>query len=204
MNALVAVTLLSEALFTTTQRKVLGLLYSHPSRSYYTNEILRATGMGVATIKRELDRMVAAGILSRNRQGNQLHYQANPNCPIHQELLSIVRKTLGVVDVLRQVLEPLVEHIECVFVFGSLADGKESVRSDVDLMLIGDIGFTEAVAALYPAQQSLSREINPRVYRRDEWSQLLQSSDAFVRDVLSRPRLDIIGNRNELEESGWD
>lgn len=84
----------ADALFTTTQRRLLGLLYDQPERSFYFKEILRRTGMGVATIKRELDSMVEAGILTRAKIGNQHHYQANPACPIHEELSAIVRKTL--------------------------------------------------------------------------------------------------------------
>ncbi len=71
---------LADALFTTTQQKVLGLLYAQPEKSFYTKEILRLTGMGVATIKRELDRMVAAGILSLTKIGNQHHYRKWPMC----------------------------------------------------------------------------------------------------------------------------
>ena len=185
---------LGDALFTRTQQRVLGLLYARPDRSYYINEILRSTGMGVATIKRELDRMRAAGILTLRHQGNQHHYQANPDCPVYPELLGMVRKTLGVADVLRQTLEPLAERIECAFVFGSVASGKESANSDVDLVLIGEVSFPEAAATLYPAQQSLLREINTRVYRRHEWSQLLRERGAFANEVLAGPHLDIIGN----------
>jgi predicted nucleotidyltransferase len=83
---------LGDALFTTTQQKVLGLLYTHPDKSFYTKEIIRATGMGVATIKRELDRMLEAGIISMTIVGNQHHYQANPDSPIYEELLSLVKK----------------------------------------------------------------------------------------------------------------
>lgn len=91
---------LADALFSRTQQSVLGLLYAQPEKSFYTNEILRLTGMGVATIKRELDRMVQADILSFQKTGNQNHYQANPCCAIYTELLSIVRKTSGIGDVL--------------------------------------------------------------------------------------------------------
>jgi DNA-binding MarR family transcriptional regulator len=87
---------LGDALFTTTQQQVLGLLYGQPGRSFYIKEILRLTGMGVATIKRELDRMLAAGILRMTRIGNQHHYQANPQCPIYAELLGIVKKAIAV------------------------------------------------------------------------------------------------------------
>ena len=195
---------LSDALFTMTQQRVLCLLYTRPDRSFYTNEILRSTGMGVATIKRELDRMVAAGIVTLRRQGNQHHYQANPDCPIYQELLSIVRKTFGVVDVLRQALDPLADRINWGFVFGSVASGNESANSDLDLMLIGDISFAEAVTALHSVQEALSREINPKVYRSDEWKQLLKKKDAFINEVLLKPRLDVIGKWDELGESDWN
>ena len=83
-----------DALFTETQQQVLGLLYGRPERSFYTNEILRLTGMGVATIRHELERMLAAGILTMRRIGNQHHYQANHNCPIFAELAAIVKKTI--------------------------------------------------------------------------------------------------------------
>lgn len=188
---------LGNALFTRTQRSVLGLIYSRPDRSYYTNEILRLTGMGVATIKRELDRMVSAEILTLKRQGNQVHYQANSKCPIYQELFGIVQKTLGTVHVLRDALEPVKNKIDWAFVFGSIASGKESENSDVDLMLIGEVGFLEAVTTLFPAQQSLSREINPRVYGRDEWQRLLQEPNSFIGNIISKPRLDVIGQLNE-------
>ena len=134
---------LGNALFTTTQQKVLGLLYLQPERSFYLKEILRLTGMGVATIKRELDRMLAAGILKMTRIGNQHHYQANTNCPIYQGLIGIVKLTFGVSDVISTALTSLSNHIEWAFIYGSLASGKETSGSDIDLMIIGDVGFSE-------------------------------------------------------------
>ena len=195
---------LANALFTRTQQRVLGLLYGHPGRSFYTREIIRSTGMGVATIKRELDRMTAAGILTLRRQGNQLHYQANPDCPLFQELRSITRKSFGIADVLKSVLEPLADRIMRAFVYGSIASGKDSATSDIDLMLIGDVGLTEAVTALYPAQSVLSREINPRVYSPAEWQDMLRQNDAFATEVLAKPRLDVLVKWNESKKSGWN
>ena len=188
---------LSDALFTETQQKVLGLLYGHPDRSFYIKEILRLTGMGVATIKRELDRMLAAGILRMTRIGNQHHYQANPQCPIHGELIDIVKKTFGLTEVIRQALEPLVGKIEWAFVFGSVASGKETATSDIDLLIIGDASFAEVVSALYPTQGELGREVNPKIYRRDEWARMKAAKDAFVIEVLTKPRMDVIGDGNE-------
>lgn len=189
---------LGDALFTTTQQKVLGLLYAQPDKSFYTKEILRLTGMGVATIKRELDRMVAAGILSMTKIGNQHHYQAKPECPIYHELLGIVKKTFGVADVINLALTPLAEHIDWAFIFGSVASGKETSASDVDLIIIGDVEFTEAVSVLYSVQETLGREINPKIYPKEEWNQMLKNQGAFIKEILSKPRIDVMGNANEL------
>lgn len=189
--------LLGDALFTTTQQQVLGLLYGQPQRSFYTKEILRLTGMGVATIKRELDRMLAAGILTIKRVGNQHHYQANAGCPIFAELRAIVCKTFGVTGVLKAALLPLADGLDQVFVFGSVAAGKEDSGSDIDLLLIGETGYADIVKALYPVQQTLGREINPKLYTPAEWQRKLAADDAFVREVMRQPRLIVLGAMDE-------
>ena len=175
--------LLSDALFTTTQKRVLGLLYGQPHRSFYTKEILRHTGMGVATIKNELDRMLAAGILTMRKIGNQHHYQANPEYPLYQELLGIVKKTVGMADIINVALKPLTEKICWAFVFGSMASGKDRAGSDIDLMVIGDAAFSEVVAALYPIQEELGREINPKLFNKKEWKNMIKSKDALIKEV---------------------
>lgn len=184
---------LGDALFTKTQQQVLGLLYGQPQRSFYLKEILHLTGMGVATIKRELERMLAAGILKMTKVGNQHHYQANSQCPIYDQLLSIVKKTFGVADVLCLALKSLSDRIDWAFVFGSVASGKETANSDVDLLVIGEVSFSEVVTALYPVQETLGREVNPKVFRLEEWKSLRQNKEAFVGDIMEKPRMDVMG-----------
>ena len=78
-------TSIGDALFTKTQQRVLGLLYGQPDRSFFANEIMRQIDMGRGTVRRELGRLVDAGLLSVTRQGNQNHYQANPDNPVYQQ-----------------------------------------------------------------------------------------------------------------------
>lgn len=190
---------LGQALFTTTQQKVLGLLYTHPEKSFYTNEILRLTAMGVATIKRELDSMVAAGILKTFKIGNQHHYQANKECPIYADLFAIVQKTFGMGDVIKAALMPLADRIVWAFIFGSVAKGKETSASDIDLIIIGDLSFSEVVKALYTVQETLGREINPKVYSAEELAQLCLKKDAFIQDVFKDPPINIMGDGHEFK-----
>jgi hypothetical protein len=133
---------LSDALFTLTQQKVLGLLYGKPDQSFYANEIARWAKVGKGSLMRELDRLHRAGVLTLNRQGNQTHYQANAECPIYGELLGIVRKTFGIGEQLQATLAPLADHLVWAFIYGSIAKGSDHAGSDIDLMLIGENSAT--------------------------------------------------------------
>lgn len=84
----------SEVLFTKTQRRVLGLLFGQPERSHYVNEIVRAAGVGIGAVLRELDALVASGLVVTARVGNQKHFQANRGSAIFAELAGIAAKIL--------------------------------------------------------------------------------------------------------------
>jgi len=191
---------LGEALFTKTQQKVLGLLYTRPEQSFYTKQILRLTGMGVATIKRELDRMVATGILSMTKIGNQHHYQANADCPIYHELLGIVKKTFGIVDVLKDVLAPL-EHVDYAFVYGSIAKGSEHAGSDIDLMLVGsELSYSAVMGLLDTAEQQLGRTINPTLYSLKEFTDRCDNNQNFIKRVMEQSKLWVVGETEAFKQ----
>ena len=134
--------------------------------------------------------------------GNQVRYAANSSNAIYPELASILRKTVGVADVLADALAPVAASIAAAFVFGSVARGTETAGSDVDVLLIGSLGFGEAVKLLYPAQTTFGREINPKVFTVAEWRSKLKSKDPFVKDVLAKPKIHLIGNDDELAKLG--
>lgn len=193
---------LGSVIFPEYRRRVLGLLLLHPDQRYYLREIARLTGTAPGTLTRELSKLVEAGVLSVQKVGNQAHYSANRECPIFDELASILRKTSGLVDVLAEGLMPLAARIDAAFVFGSMASGKAGASSDVDLMVIGKMEFGEVVQRLHPLQQVLGREINPKLYSRDEWQKLVAGKSAFVREVLGKPKLFVIGNEQSLGAIG--
>jgi predicted nucleotidyltransferase len=193
---------LSSILFSQYRSRVLGLLLLHPEQAYYLRQIARLTGTAPGTMQRELIKLEEAELVTVKKIGNQTHYQANRSSPIFEELASILRKTSGLVDVLLQGLLPLENQIQCAFVFGSTAGGKTTASSDIDIMLIGDLEFGEVVAALHPYQEILGREINPKVFTSKEWTKLMQDNGAFIRDVLSKPKLYIIGNEHDLLING--
>ncbi|MFA5525187.1 MAG: nucleotidyltransferase domain-containing protein [Tissierellales bacterium] len=193
---------LGDALFTKTQQKLLGLLYSKPDQSFYLNELVRLAGMGKGTVKRELDRMYAAGIVTCTARGNQHHYQANPKCPIYKDLQSIVRKTVGVADVLALALMPISEQIDFAFVYGSIAKGEAKADSDIDLMVITDtLAYADLMAVLSDAEQILRRPVNPTVYSLVQFNDRRKGSNAFITRVMEQPKIWIKGNENGIGEA---
>jgi predicted nucleotidyltransferase len=177
---------------------VLGLLLLHPEQAYHVREIARITGTAPGTVHKELTHLAHAGILERERRGNQLAYRANRACPIFDELASIMRKTSGLADVVAQALGPIASRVKVAFIFGSVAQARESASSDVDVMVIGDARFSDVVPLLHPAQATLGREINPRVFTVKEWRSKVAKADAFVHDVISKPKIFLIGTDDEL------
>ena len=190
---------LSATLFGKTRRAVLSLLYSHTDESFYLREIARVAAVGLGAVQREVKHLSDSGIINRTVRGNQVYYQANPHCPIFQELKNLVIKTAGVGDVLRAALAPLAARIGVALIYGSLARGKESRASDVDLLVVGHVTFSEVASALGEAQDTLGREINPTVYPPNEFRSKLREGHHFLTSVSKEPRIFLIGGEHELE-----
>jgi len=185
-------------LFGRYHRDLLGLLLLHPEQTLHIREIVRLTGVPAGSAHRELKRFAEAGLLKRTRVGNQVHYGADRDSAIFEELASIFRKTIGIADVLREALAPLGKQITAAFVFGSVAQGKEGPHSDVDLMVIGSPSFESVVAAVGPAHERLRREVNAVVVPDKTFRSKLASRDRFVTRVMSEPRIMLIGDMSEL------
>jgi hypothetical protein len=116
--------MLASLLFGSYRRRVLGLLLLHPQESFHVREIARQTETNAGTLHKELARLAQAGLLQRERVGNQLRYGANRQCPIFAEMASILRKTSGLADVLLDAISPLARRIKVALIFGSVARGK--------------------------------------------------------------------------------
>lgn len=196
---------IGDALFTKTQQRVLGLLYGTPDRSFYTNEIMRWADMGRGTIRRELDRLVSAGLLSVTPTGNQNHYQAKQDNPVYTELLGIVRKTFGVADVIRRALKPLDAQIKIAFIYGSIAKGTGAKTSDIDLMLVGEgLNYADVIDVLMPMEEPLQRVINPTIYTVAEFVARLDQNSSFLTRVMEQPKVAIIGSIDDFRKPGTD
>jgi predicted nucleotidyltransferase len=194
---------LAALLFPEYRRRLLGLLLLRPDVYLHGREVARQTGLPPGATLRELNKLAEVGLLTKDKRGNQQVYSANTASPIYSELASILRKTSGVADVLRDALAPLGPKLRAAFIFGSVAQGRETAGSDIDLMLIGDIGFREAVELLHPTQAALEREVNAQVFSPTEFAAQARTQPYLI-DVLAKPKTFLKGNDQQLAELGGE
>lgn len=192
-------TSLSDALFNKTKQKVLGIMFVQPDRELHMREIARMSKVTVSSIQRELELLTKAGILLSSKQGNQTIFKANKQCPIYDELLGFARKTFGISGLIKQALAD-VEGIKVAFIYGSVAKGEEKSLSDVDVLLIGDVNYSDAMNSILGVEGKIGRPINAKVFREDEVKTKLAENSSFLTEVLKNKKLFLMGNQNDLEK----
>jgi predicted nucleotidyltransferase len=191
---------LATVLFSPVLRRVLGLLYGQPDRSFQSAELIRLAGSGTGAPHRVLTRLAAAGLVTVTRSGNQKHYRANRACPVFEELHRLIVKTVGVVEPLRQALQPKRSDIRAAFVYGSVAKGTDKAGSDIDLMVVSArLRHGDLFEMLQPVESVLARRVNPTVMSRKEWRAKRTDVDSFAARVAAGPRLFVIGNDDDLD-----
>lgn len=188
---------ISSALFSESQSRVLQWLFGQPERSYHLSELRRLTLLGSASLQRELNRLVEAGLVHSERVGNLRRFQADPHSPVFQEMVSLTRKTLGIVPVLREALRPLSDRLRVAFIYGSVAKQTDTAGSDIDLLLVGEsLSLNEVLTLLMPLEAQLGRKINPNCYTPAEYAKRISEPDSFINRVLDQATLSLIGEEN--------
>jgi len=185
-------------LFGKVRRAILSVLFGHADEAFYLRQIVRTTGFGLGPVQRELKQLTQCGIIRRSVHGRQVYFQANLDSPIFPELKGLITKTAGIGDTLRAALAPIAGQLKIAFIYGSIARGEEGPRSDIDLLVVGDIAFADVVVNLQAAQKLLGREIFPTVYPPDEFKAKMRAKHHFLTSVLKGSKIYLIGDENEL------
>jgi predicted nucleotidyltransferase len=186
---------ITAALFSDSQSRVFRWLFGQPERSYHLSELRRLTGLGSASLQRELNKLAAAGLVHSERVGNLRRFQANPKSPIYDELIGITRKTMGIQSMLRETLLPLGPALEAAWIYGSVAKQTDTAKSDIDVMLVGkNLLLSKVLELMVPLETQLGRKINPTCFTPAEFKRRRAQPDSFVNRVLAQPILPLTGN----------
>jgi predicted nucleotidyltransferase len=194
---------LSGALFSRVQSRVLGIIFGQPNQEFQLTEIISKAGSGRGAVQRELEKLTEVGIVATAAYGNRKLYHANRESPIFHELHQLVLKTVGIVDPLREALTPYRQSIKSAFVYGSIAKGKDTAKSDIDVMIIGEgLAYSEVFSTLQQAEKHLARPVNPNLMTANDWGRKVKAKSSFVTKILNQPKLFVFGNEDELRSFG--
>ena len=188
---------LAELLSSRARAEIFRLLLSGTGEELHVREIERRSGLNDSTLRQELRKLVRLDLVHSRRDSNRVYYRAKTESPLYPEIRNLVLKTSGLSDVLKSAFTD--KRIRVAFVFGSIARGEEKAGSDVDLMVIGEIGLRQLTGLLSGVSVRIGREINPHVFSMKEFSRRKATKDHFLTQVLESPKIFIIGNENELK-----
>lgn len=178
------------------RRDILTLFFNNPSKKYYVRQIERLLGYSVGSIARELKKFKEDDLLLTEKAGNLVYYKINKEHPLYEELKSIVLKSSGIVQRIKDALS-LVKNIDIAFIYGSFASGKVTSTSDIDIMIIGDPKATEVAKNLRVLETKFDREINFTLYTKDEFLEKRNEIE-FLKEVMKKEKISLIGNIDEI------
>ena len=191
---------LAELLSSRARAEIFRLLLSGPGEELHVREIERRSGLNDSTIRQELRKLVRLDLVQSRRDSNRVYYRAKTENPLYPEIRNLVLKTSGLADALKSALVD--KRIHVAFVFGSIARGDETATSDVDLMVIGQLGLRDLSGLLSGIQEKIGREVNPHVLKDEELRKRVRAKEHFVSSVLESPKIFILGSHHELEAMG--
>lgn len=181
-------------------QEILTALLLEREQPWYFRDLAKRLKRTPSTLQRPLKALVQAGILRKWTEGNRVYFAGEPECPLLPELRGLLAKTVGLVDVLRDVLRPHAKAIQVAFVYGSVAAGKERPASDIDLLVIGRATLSDLSPALVKAESRLDRPVNATLYSPRELSRKLAAKNHFLRSVLAKEKIFVAGTAHDLEE----
>lgn len=184
---------------TPTLAALLGVFAREPERRYYQKELVSLTGCSLYLVQRELGRLERAGLVIRTPRGRQVEYVPNVAHPAFRGLREALLRTLVLGEPIRKALESA-EGVRLAFVFGSVARGEDQNGSDLDLMVIGDLGLRDVAKLIVPVLRDLGREPNIVVLTAEEFGARASEGEHFVAAVLGEPKLWVLGDDSQLAE----
>ncbi|MFH1821106.1 MAG: nucleotidyltransferase domain-containing protein [Methanobacteriota archaeon] len=179
-----------------TRVKILAMFLLSPGKKFYVRELARKTGSNTNSVRRELNRLESIGLLRSETSGNLKYYAADEKMPIYGELRSMFLKTEGLGEAIKENLKKL-GKVKLAFIYGSFAKGEAQLKSDIDLMIVGEVNERKLLPLVRKTEERLSREINYTLFTTAEFESRVKRKDPFVSDVLKGKRIQLVGEDDE-------
>lgn len=189
---------LLDALFPRTRQNILAALLLSPERRWYLSDLAQHLKVTPSSLQREIASLTEAEVVCREADGKRVYFWANPDFPLLPELQSIFAKTVGLADRVWETLAPFGDEIETAFIFGSVARGEQTAQSDVDVLIVANVGMAKMALPLRDLERSLRLPINVTHYTSAEFWDKRRQKNHFLDTVLREQKIFLKGSEHEL------
>jgi predicted nucleotidyltransferase len=179
------------------REKVLVYFFTNPHQELHLRQIARILNIDAGNLSKEMEKAEKENIFKIEKKGNLKLYSLNKKHPLYNELKKIIDKTIGIEARFKKAFEK-VAGIETAFIFGSFASQKQDQFSDIDLMIIGKPDEDILISEISLIEESLQREINYSIFSAADFKKGLKNREVFLEQIISEPKIFIIGNENDL------
>ncbi|HTU01000.1 MAG TPA: winged helix-turn-helix domain-containing protein [Candidatus Sulfotelmatobacter sp.] len=175
-----------------TRVDLLRLFFTHPDHRYYVRQVSRELKRDISGIKRELDNLEKAGILTSEKIGNLRYYSANKTAAIYPEIKSIVAKTVGARGAISKALGQL-SGLQQAWLYTTNSHPPAEGSGPILVLVVGRVDLTELNEAVTRLERSLGREINYTVFDEGEFQRRRAEADTFVTEILTGNSILVVG-----------
>ncbi|WP_298121648.1 winged helix-turn-helix domain-containing protein [uncultured Aurantimicrobium sp.] len=173
------------------QAEILALILLHPDTEYSLTDISNLTGVNLATVHKEIERLGHFGIITERRVGKSRLVHATVAHSLYLPLLALVEHSYGPLITLTELVREM-PGVESAYIFGSWAARRSGIPGalpqDIDVILIGSLDFETADSLAEQASAELHMDVNVQRCTSEMWK---TSQDPFINTVKSQPLVEI-------------
>lgn len=189
--------MLEEFLNSKAKTIILTRLFISDTPKFHLRQLARDGGISAPGLLKELSHFHELKLVCKEDANGCTNYYADNHSTLFTVLCELVDKAEGLHGRIRRMLSPL--KTDCIFIYGSEANGTARPDSDIDLFVIGDCTLMDLSHALLPAADLTNREINPFLLTATAFQNKCREEDHFVQSILQSPMIFLKGGKHELE-----
>ena len=147
-----------ESLITSkTRLRLLVKFFLNIANKGYLNSLANEFGESTNSVRKELNNLSSAGYLEKYNENNKIVYKANASHPLFKVIQRIVKKHLGIEEILETVLKRIGE-VKKIMILGDYAEGLDS--GHIEILIVGDKISEDYLKEITP---KIEKKINRKV-----------------------------------------
>lgn len=180
-----------------TGQKLLEFFFSNPSARIYLRELERQLAIPAGSLQRHLAKLEKEGVLKSEWTGPLKYFSLNPAHPYFPELQSIILREKRRKE-LEKNLKKLVQALknsyrpEKIVLFGSLAKGRVSPDSDLDLLIVKKnppLRYWDRVKELAPFLSGCHVGLDYVIWTPEELMQETEKNRFLKEEILEKGKI---------------